>query len=219
VGDRTVALRRDEPRNWWRTSALVVLVAGLIAAGAWVAYAMNDQGRHVESFVNLPPQSDLPVEVPAPGVYTIWASAIAGGWVETPPVEEMHEMLVLGFDGPVDSDDPVRVEPEPYYAATRYRVDGSRFGVATWTVEFPEAGTYIVERRNLGTGGVVLSLGEGIGMPSRITSGLLGVAVVTTLLVVGLLAAGWWRERREINAMTTSFDSFHRKKPTDSASL
>jgi len=208
MGDRTIALRHDEPRNWWRTGALVVFVAGVLAAFAWVLYAMNDQGRHVESFVHLPPRSDLPVEVPAAGEYTIWASAIGGGQVQTPPVDEMHEFLDLGFTGPVGSDDAVHIEPVEYGAGTRYRVDGSRYGVAAWTVEFPEAGTYIVERRNSGTGGVRLSLGEGIGMPSRITAGLFAIGALTTVLVVGLLSTGWWRERRRIDDMMSTFDTY-----------
>ena len=208
MGDRTTALQRDEPRNRWRTSALVVAGVGLVACCAWVAYAMNDQGRHVDAFVDLPPRSDLTVEVPEAGLYTIWASAIGGGYVETPPVSEMHELLTLSFTGPVDSDEPVHIVPEPYHAETRYRLDGSRYGVAAWTVEFPEAGTYMVERRNAGKSGMRLSLGEGIGMPSRITSGLFTIGGLTVFLVVALLGIGWWRDRRQIDEMLAGFDSF-----------
>jgi hypothetical protein len=208
VGDRTTALQRDEPRNRWRTGALVVAALGLLACGAWVFYAMNDQGRHVAAFIDLPPRSDLPLDVPEPGLYTIWASAIGGGYVETPPVSEMHDTLTISFTGPVGSDDPVRIVPEQYHAGTRYRLDGARYGVATWTVEFPESGTYVLERRNAGRSGVRLSLGEGIGMPSRITAGLYAIGGITVLVVVTLLAIGWWRDRRRIDEMLAGFDSF-----------
>jgi hypothetical protein len=210
VGDRAVALRKDAPRNWWRTAAFFVGVAGAVACAGWFAYALQDQSRHVDSFIDLPPQSGFTVDVPEPGVYTIWASAISGGYIETPPVAELQELLVVSFDGPVDSDDPVHLDPVPFDGGTRYRVDGQRFGVAVWTVDFAAAGTYDVERRNLGTGGVKLSLGEGVGMPSRITAGLMLIGGITVVLVVALLVIGSLRQRRRINEMMSGFDSYRR---------
>jgi hypothetical protein len=216
MGEREVALRREEPRNWWRTAALFVAIVGSLAAGAWVVYALDDQGRHVGNFVTLPPQSGYTVDVPEAGTYTLWGSAISGGYVETPAVEDMHELLLVGFDGPVDSDDPVRVDTVPFDGHVTYRVDGTRYGVAVWTVEFPEAGTYEVERRNSGVGGVSLALGKGIGMPSRITSGLFAIAGITIVLAVGLMAVAWAVDRRRINEMLSGFDSFGRSDSTPS---
>lgn len=210
MGDRAVALRRDAPRNWWRTAAFFVGVVGAVGCIAWFAYALQDQSRHVDSFIRLPPQSGFTVDVPEEGVYTIWASAVAGGYVETPPVSEMQELLVVSFDGPVDGADPVHLDPVPFEGSTKYRVDGQRYGVAVWTVDFPAAGTYEVERRNLGTGGVGLALGEGIGMPSRITAGLMLIGGVTVVIVVVLLIIGTIRQRRRINEMMSGFDSFGR---------
>lgn len=210
MGDRSVALQRDTPRNWFRVAAAIIAVTGLVSAGGWFAYALGEQGRHVDSFITLPPQSGLPVEVPEPGVYTLWASAIAGGYVGTPPVQELLDTLTVAFEGPVDSEDPTRVEPVPMDDPVRYRVDGQNFGVGVWTVEFDEAGTYELERINTGRRGARLSLGEGVGMPSTITSGLLVIGGTTVVLVAVLLVLGAVQQRRRISAMLADFDAFGR---------
>lgn len=210
MGDRNVALQRDTPRNWFRVAAAIVAVTGVASAFAWFAYALGEQGRHVESFITLPPQSGFMVEVPDAGVYTLWASAISGGYVGTPSVDELLETMTVGFDGPVDSADPVRVDPVPMEDPVRYRVDGQNYGVGVWTVEFDEAGTYELERVNTGRRGVKLSLGEGIGMPSRITSGLVVIGATTTVLLAVLLGVGAVHERRRITAMLADFDSYGR---------
>lgn len=205
-----MALRRDTPRNWFRVAAAIVAITGVASAFAWFAYALGEQGRHVESFITLPPQSGFTVDVPDAGTYTLWASAISGGYVGTPPVDELLETLTVGFDGPVDATDPVRVDPVPLDDPVRYRVDGQNYGVGVWTVEFDRAGTYELERVNTGRRGVKLSLGEGVGMPSRISAGLWAIGVTTVVLVVVLLVIGSIHERRRIAAMLEGFDSFGR---------
>lgn len=182
--------------KWWDRAAGIVVVAGLVAGFAWFNWALDDQTRTVNRFERLPPRSDVPVEIESAGTYTIWAGAGCNGLCDPPPAEEMHETMVLGFhrDGEV-------VRPEPYPGEQSYRLNSTQHGYAAWLVEFDEPGTYVLERRNLGSGSAALLLGEGEGMPTRITPVLVAIGVVTVVTSVALMVIGRVRRKRALDAM------------------
>ena len=182
-------------RRLGRLAGLVLLV-GLAGAVAWVAYALSDQTHAVNDFTRLPPRSGMPVAVEERGLHTVWASAACGGLCDVPPLAELHELVTLGFDGPSGM-----VRPGPFPGESSYYVGGDRRGTAAWVVEFPEAGTYELERENRGVGAVVLQLGEGKGMPSRIVPGAAAIAAGATALSAALFALGRYRRHRAVVEM------------------
>lgn len=200
--DRTQGVRGDRVANeanevkWWDRAAGLVVVAGLVAGFAWFNWALDDQTRTVNGFERLPPRSDLPVEVESAGTYTIWAAAGCNGLCDPPPEEELHEQLVIGFhrDGEV-------VRPEPFPGEQSYRLNSTQHGYAAWLVEFDEPGTYVLERRNLGTGSATLLVGEGEGMETRITPALVTIGVLTVVIAVALLVTGRMRRKRALDEM------------------
>ncbi|QGG94885.1 hypothetical protein [Actinomarinicola tropica] len=182
-------------KRWDRAAALVV-VAGLVAGFAWFNWALDDQTRTVNGFVRLPPRSDIPLEIESPGTYTIWAGAGCNGLCDPPPAAEMYETMILGFhrDGSV-------VRPEPFPGEQSYRLNSTQHGYAAWVVHFDEPGTYVLERRNLGSGSATLLLGEGEGMPTRITPVLVTIGVLTVGIAGALLVIGRVRRKRALDAM------------------
>lgn len=187
----------DMPSKWWSRAAFASVVLGGIAAFAWFNWALDDQSRDVREFIQLPPRSGIPVEIAEPGVYTVWGAAACGGLCDVPPVDEMQELIVLTLESPSGQ----VVEPRPFPGSDSYRIDGANHGKAVWLVDVPEAGTYQVERRNLGVGSVSLLLGRGEGLSTDIVAGLVVIAVVTVVVAGLLMAIRWYRERRAVMAM------------------
>jgi hypothetical protein len=185
------------PSKWWYRAAFATVVLGGIAAFAWFNWALDDQSRHVQDFTRLPPRSGIPVEIAEPGTYTVWAGAACGGLCDIPPLDEMRELIVLSLESPSGE----VVEPTPFPGSDSYRLDGANHGKALWLIEIPEAGTYQVERRNLGVGAVNLLLGQGQGLSADIGAGLVVIAIVTVVVTAALVAIGWYRERRAVMAM------------------
>lgn len=184
-----------EKRYVWLTrAAMLVVVAGCIAGFAWFNWALDDQTREVNSFSALPPRTGIPVEVEEAGTYTIWAAAACGGLCDVPPLEDLYEFLTLGFEGPSGM-----VRPVPFPGQQSYRLNGAQHGSAAWLVEFDEPGTYVVERLNEGAGSVVLLLGEGEGMSTRITSGLVTIGITTLLLAGALYGTAVYQRRRALD--------------------
>src|SRR5690606_18508931 len=114
---------------------------------AWFNYSLSERTDAVNDFQELPPMSGLPVEVESAGVHTLWAGASCGGYCDVAPKSELLELVTVAFDGPGG-----RVEPTTYPGSESYRIDGVRHGKAVWLVDFPEAGTYVIERVNEGAG-------------------------------------------------------------------
>lgn len=182
-------------KRLFQLAAAVVLLGGA-AAFAWFNYAWSDQANEIASFTQLPPRSGLPVEVAHAGEYTIWAGAACSGYCQVPPKEELLELMVLGFEGPEGM-----IRPEPFPGELKYRVSGTRFGQAAWTINFPEAGTYTLERRNLGVSATQLLLGEGHGLSSSITKGVWIIVGVTAAVSVSLAAAALAVRRKAMAQM------------------
>lgn len=188
----------DEDGNWawFKRGAMTIVVAGLLAGFAWFNWALDDQTRTVNAMDTLPPRGGIPVEIDEAGTYTIWAAAACGGLCPVPSLAELHELMVLGFE-----DERGVIRPEPFPGEQRYRLSGDQHGTAAWIVEIDRPGTYVLERRNLGVSSVTLLLGEGVGMPTRITSGLVAIGVTTAVLVVVVLGIGAYRRRKAVDAM------------------
>lgn len=176
--------------------AVAVIILGGAASFAWFNYAWSDQSNEIASFIRLPPRSGLPVEVPSAGEYTIWAGAACSGYCQVPPKEELLELMVLGFEDPEGM-----IRPEPFPGEVKYRVSGTRFGTAVWTVNFPQAGSYELERRNLGVSSTVLLLGEGHGLSSSITKGVWAIVAASGIVAAGLAVAAVVVRRRATTEM------------------
>ncbi|MBK5224096.1 MAG: hypothetical protein JJE52_14725 [Acidimicrobiia bacterium] len=187
----------DMPPKRLFQMAIVVIVAGLIGAFAWFNYALSDQTNEINQFQRLPPQSGIPFEVDEAGTYTVWASAACGGRCPVPALDDLYELMVLGFEAPSGT----MVRPEPYPGEQKYRISGDRHGKAAWIVEFDETGTYVLERRNLGVGSVLLLLGEGEGLDSRILSGVLGIGGVALAVAFVLAVLGRHRRNKQVDEM------------------
>jgi hypothetical protein len=181
---------------WFKRGAIAVVLAGLLAGFAWFNWALDDQTRTVNAMQRLPPRTGIPIEVAEAGTYTIWAGAGCGGFCDVPPLSELYEYMALGFENEAGM-----IRPEPFPGQQRYRLNGEQHGTAAWLVEFEEPGTYVVERLNSGTGSVTLLLGEGEGMETRITSGLVTIGLVTVAAAALLLGVGLYRRRRALDAM------------------
>lgn len=176
--------------------AAVVMVVGVLGAFAWFNYAWSDQTNAINQFQRLPPRSGLPVEVKTAGTYTVWAGAACGGYCDIPPKSDFYELMVLGFEGP---DGMIR--PEPFKGNARYRVSGSRHGMAVWLVDFDQPGIYTLERQNQGVGSSVLMLGKGDGLSSSIMTGVKVIVGVSGVLAVTLFIVAFLQRRRVLNEM------------------
>lgn len=188
------------PGRIWYAFALVVLIAGSIAAGVYVYMRMSGVARELAQII-VPGEADLTFS--QPGTYTIYfePESVVNGQVYRTAGDIAGLVIRLhSADG-----DPINLVTPSF--SSNYSIAG-RSGEAVLTGTIDEPGQYhltaaYVDARNEPQ--AVLAIG--LGVPTKIITAIvvtLGIAICSFLVAVLIVIVTFVRRRRAMRRATVS---------------
>jgi MFS family permease len=171
-------------RRGWLLAAAVVLVLGVLVAGAWSAYGVLTAWRAPEGFARTTLPGTVSVHVSDAGTQWLYYEHPAGA--PAPSLEDLRVRVVSPSGRAVAS--------ETTTLTVRYDVGGGDLATAVGTFAAATPGTYTVTASGPPHPGAALAVGPDVADP--LWTPLLGAAAVLGLCFmtsVGLVLAGLGR--------------------------
>ncbi len=184
--------RPPSPR-WYRLAGLIV-VAGLVAAGAWWPYATTRIFDAVEAFDRLGPFGGE-VALREAGTHTFWIEGTCLSCHDNDPAE-YRAVATVAVNAPQGT--ALRLRPAPARVFNTAR----REGRSLWLFDAPRPGRYRVSL-DFDTSGnwdnnpaQNIAISDGIGLPVRVVRPMFLLALGGIGLGAAISAVTWSRRRR-----------------------